>query len=80
MLQTAYTFAVAHWSTILTVLAVVVYAIANVAPRPDPVRMTGWRLAFWGTLDRLCVLTAAAVPGVFKALFAPTTPRGGPGA
>jgi hypothetical protein len=72
----AYQFCIAHLDSILLVVSVVAYVIANAAPRPDPVSLTGWRKAFWGTIDRICFLTAARVPGVFKALFAPTTPAG----
>jgi hypothetical protein len=53
-----------HW---LVVLAVVAYVVANVAPRPHPEALVGWRKIFWTVIDRTCVLTAAALPGVLKA-------------
>lgn len=49
--------------------AIVVYVIANLAPRPDPKDMTGWQKAFWQIVDRLCVLTAGKLPGSLKFLL-----------
>lgn len=57
----------------LVVVAVLVYVIANIAPRPAPtaeqpriVRL------FWLLVDRTSVLTAEAVPGKLKWLLAPS--------
>lgn len=60
-----------HW---LVVLAVAVYIIANVAPRPHPEALTGWRKIFWMVIDRACVLTAAALPGALKVPGASSPP------
>jgi hypothetical protein len=49
--------------------ALVLYLVANVVPRPHPEKLVGWRLLLWGSLDRLCFLSAKRVPGSFKALF-----------
>lgn len=56
--------------------AVILWLIANVAPRPHPESMKGYQKAFWTLVDRLCVLEAESLPGSFKWLFAasPTTP------
>jgi hypothetical protein len=43
-------------------IAIVVYVIANFAPRPHPEKMTGWQKSFWQMIDRLCVLTHHLVP------------------
>lgn len=53
-------------------LVVVLWVVANVAPRPHPESMTGWQKVLWTVIDRLCVLTADAVPGKLKWLFAPS--------
>ena len=55
-------------------LVVVLWVVANVAPRPHPESMTGWQKVLWTVIDRLCVLTADAVPGKLKWLFAPSPP------
>jgi hypothetical protein len=54
--------------------AIVVYVIANLAPRPDPSKMTGWQKSFWQIIDRLCVLTADKLPGTVKLLLLDTPP------
>lgn len=52
-----------------TTLAIIVYVVANLAPRPDPARMKGWQRALWQIIDRLCVLTSHKVPGSLKFLL-----------
>ncbi len=54
--------------------AIVVYVIANLAPRPDPSKMTGWQKAFWQIVDRLCVLTHDKLPGGLKLLLLDSPP------
>jgi hypothetical protein len=54
--------------------AIVVYVIANLAPRPDPSKMTGWQRAFWQIVDRLCVLTHDKLPGGLKMLLLDSPP------
>jgi hypothetical protein len=54
--------------------AIVVYVLANLAPRPDPSKMTGWQKAFWQIIDRLCVLTHDKLPGTVKMLLLDTPP------
>lgn len=67
-LAVAWAWVVAHpvivWSA--------VYVVLNVMPRPHPEGLTGWRLLLWGSIDRLCVFSAAKTPGAVKALFAAT--------
>jgi hypothetical protein len=53
----------ANW---VIVVAVIVGAVANLAPRPHPDELTGWRRTFWLVVDRLCFLTASKVPGDWK--------------
>lgn len=52
-----------------TTLAIVVYVVANLAPRPDPAKMKGWQKALWQIIDRLCLLTSHKVPGSLKFLL-----------
>jgi hypothetical protein len=66
----------ANW---LIVLAVVVGAIANLAPRPHPDELTGWKRTFWLVIDRLCFLTAAKIPGGWKWFFVPSPAPEPPG-
>ena len=54
--------------------AIVVYVIANLAPRPDPSKMTGWQRAFWLIIDRLCILTHDKLPGTLKMLLLDSPP------
>lgn len=51
---------------------VVLWLVANFAPRPHPDQMVGWRKAVWMLIDRACVLTAQDVPGKLKWIFAPS--------
>jgi hypothetical protein len=53
-------------------LVVVLWIVANVAPRPHPETMTGFQKVLWTVVDRLCVLTADVVPGKLKWIFAPS--------
>lgn len=53
-------------------LVVVLWIVANVAPRPHPETMTGFQKTLWTVIDRLCVLTADALPGKLKWIFAPS--------
>lgn len=57
----------ANW---LVVTAVVLYLVANVVPRPDHTNMKPGARTFWQIVDRLCFLTAAALPGNLKAIGA----------
>ena len=61
----------------ITTLAVVVWVIANFAPRPHPEDCTGSRKVFWQVMDRLCILTAKAFPGMLKLPFSdsPSQPK-----
>lgn len=52
--------------------AIILYLLANVLKRPAAAGLTGWRALLWGTLDRLCILTAGRLPGTAKALFGPS--------
>jgi hypothetical protein len=53
----------------IATLAIVVYVLVNVLPRPHPDDRTGtWRF-IWGVLDRLSVLTAKGLPGSMKMLL-----------
>jgi len=65
-----YEYLLAAWTWVmhhpLTSIAVAVWLIANFAPRPHPEQSTGWRKTFWQIVDRLCVLTADALPGRLK--------------
>lgn len=54
--------------------AIVVYVIANLAPRPHPEKIVGWKKTFWEIIDGLCLLTAARVPGKIKWLLAGSPP------
>jgi hypothetical protein len=56
----------------LVLLTVIVWVIANVAPRPHPDDTSGWKKTFWMVIDRLCVLTAEELPGRLKWLLAPS--------
>lgn len=49
--------------------AIVVYVIANLAPRPDPKTLTGGHKVLWQIIDRLCLLTADKLPGTLKMLL-----------
>ena len=69
ILGVLWTWIVAHP---IECIALAVYVLANVLPRPKPAELTGWRATLWGTIDRLCVLTAGRLPGFWKALFAAT--------
>jgi len=51
-------------------LAIAVYVIVNVAPRPHPEQMVGWKRTVWAIIDGLCLLTAAKVPGRVKWIVA----------
>ncbi len=68
-LTIAWTWIVAHP---IECIAIAAYVLANVLPRPSGAGLTGWRALLFGTLDRLCVLTAGRLPGVAKALFGPS--------
>jgi hypothetical protein len=57
--------------------AIVVYVIANVAPRPDPGKMSGWQRAFWLIVDRLCILTHDRLPGGLKMLLLDSPAKAG---
>jgi len=47
------------------------YVLLNVMPRPHPAELPpGPHRTFWLVIDRLCVLSAAAMPGSWKMLFA----------
>ena len=50
-------------------IAIAAYIVANVAPRPHPEALTGWRRTFWLIVDRLCLLTAGRLPGALKWLL-----------
>lgn len=63
----------------MVVLAVIVWIIANVIPRPHPEDLTGWKKTFWMLVDRLCVLTAQEMPGRVKWFFS-LSPRASEGA
>lgn len=52
-----------------TTVAIVVYVLANVAPRPQHQKLTGAQKAFWLFVDRLCILTSGRLPGVLKMLL-----------
>jgi hypothetical protein len=58
------------------VFLVVLWTLVNVAPRPHPEALTGWKKVFWTVVDRLSILTAAALPGEFKWLFQPSPSLG----
>ncbi len=66
------------WSWIcshpMTCLAVVVWVIANLVPRPHPDQLTGKARLFWSIVDRLCVLTASRFPGSLKLLGSISAP------
>jgi hypothetical protein len=66
--------AVGQWTLTnwVIVAAVIVGAVANLAPRPHPEELTGWKRTFWLVIDRLCFLTASKVPGDWKWFFAPS--------
>jgi hypothetical protein len=53
-----------------TVVAIVVYLVVNLAPRPHPEDSVGWKAKLWMILDRISVLTAERVPGKLKLIFA----------
>ena len=53
-----------------TTVAIAAYVIANLSPRPHPEDLSGWQRTFWSTIDGLCLLTAAKVPGRLKYLLA----------
>jgi hypothetical protein len=68
-LQAVWAWAGEHY----TLLAAVVWVIANVAPRPAPrPDQNRWVRLFWQLVDRACVLTADRVPGRVKWLLAAT--------
>jgi len=52
-----------------TTFAIIVYVVANVAPRPDHNKLDGWRKVMWQIIDRLCLLTSHRVPGSLKFLL-----------
>ena len=60
-------FLVAHWST---TLAVSLYVLANVVPRPDAYAASPRWATFWKIVDRLCFLTSNALPGSLKLIGA----------
>jgi hypothetical protein len=62
-----------------TTTAVIVYVIANLAPRPDPEKMKGWQKALWQIIDRLCVLSSHKVPGSLKFLLLDSPDQGSDG-
>ena len=72
---------VLHWAQAnpVTFVAIAVYVIANLMPRPHPEHLTGWKRTFWAIIDGLCVLTAGKVPGRLKWLLA-NSPSLGAGA
>ena len=68
-LQAVWAWAEAH----ATLLAAVLWIIANVAPRPTPrPDQNRWVRLLWQLVDRLCILTADRVPGRLKWLLAAT--------
>jgi hypothetical protein len=68
-LSLVYAWTLVHKATILGVISVVLWLIANYAPRPHPEDLVGWRKLLWTLVDRLCILTAADRPGAWKWLF-----------
>lgn len=48
----------------VTVIAIIVYVVANFAPRPHPEDQKGWVKALWQIIDRLCLLTTRVAPRV----------------
>jgi hypothetical protein len=62
-----------------TTLAIIVYVIANLAPRPHPGKMKGWQKALWQIIDRLCLLTSHKVPGSLKFLLLDSPVQGSDG-
>jgi hypothetical protein len=56
--------------------AIVIYLIANLAPRPDHSKLAGWRQKLWQIIDRLCLLTSHRVPGSLKFLLLDSPVRG----
>lgn len=67
VMQAFFTWLFANW---LPVLAVTVYIVINLAPRPHPDEQTGLKRVLWAILDRVSLLTAKQVPGKVKWLFA----------
>lgn len=59
--------------------AIVIYLLANVAPRPDHDKLTGCRKVLWQIIDRLCVFTSHKVPGGLKFLLLDSPVRGSDG-
>jgi len=53
-------------------VAIAIYVFVNLAPRPDPEKLSGWQKVFWTILDRISVLTADKVPGRVKWLLMDT--------
>lgn len=51
-----------------TAVAVLVYVVVNLAPRPQPSGDGLWA-KLWLVLDRLCLLTSDKVPGKLKFLL-----------
>ena len=52
-----------HW---VVVVAVLVWIVVNVIPRPHPETLTGWKRVVWRIVDAICLLTAAKLPGGLK--------------
>ena len=53
----------------LTTLAIVLWLIANVVPRPQPaVTQNRWVRLFWSLVDRASILTSDKLPGKLKML------------
>lgn len=53
----------ANW---ISIVAVAIYLLANVYPRPPVEEQSGATRKFWFIVDRLCFLTAQQVPGRLK--------------
>jgi hypothetical protein len=49
--------------------AIIIYLLANFAPRPHPDSQKGWVKIFWQVVDRLCVLSSSRVPGRLKMIL-----------
>lgn len=63
------------WAHRVVLGSIIVWLIANVAPRPNPSDVEPrWQRIFWAIIDRLSVLTAEGVPGRVKWLLAPSPP------
>jgi hypothetical protein len=58
-----------------TTVAIIVYVVANLAPRPHHSKMKGWQRALWQIIDRLCILTSHKLPGSLKLLLLDSPPH-----